>query len=55
MLVISRTLNESFTIGDNIKVTVVGIRGGTIRIGIEAPREIAVVREDANVKVPQKS
>ncbi len=46
MLVLSRQRDESIIIGDNIKITIVDIRGDKIRIGIEAPPEIAVHREE---------
>lgn len=48
MLVLSRKRNEKLRIGDNIVITVCEIRDGSIRIGIEAPRELDVVRIDAN-------
>ncbi|QDS95385.1 hypothetical protein FF011L_41810 [Roseimaritima multifibrata] len=44
MLVLSRKLNEKIQLGDNITVTVLRIQGNTIRLGIEAPREVRVVR-----------
>jgi carbon storage regulator len=46
MLVLSRKLGESIVIGDNIRVTVVGVNGGKVRIGIEAPADILVLREE---------
>ena len=46
MLVLSRKKNESIVIGDSIVVTVVEIRGDRVRLGIEAPREIAVHRKE---------
>lgn len=44
MLVLTRKLMESFYIGDDICVTVVRMEGGQVRLGIEAPREIPIVR-----------
>ena len=44
MLVLSRKPGEFITIGDSIKITVIESRGGKVRIGIEAPREVPVVR-----------
>lgn len=44
MLVLSRQRDESIIIGDNIKITVVDIRGDKVRLGIQAPREIPVHR-----------
>jgi carbon storage regulator len=46
MLVLSRKCNESIVIGGNIQVKVVAIAGCQIRLGIEAPREVSVVREE---------
>jgi len=46
MLVLSRQRDESIIIGDNIKITIVDIRGDKIRIGIDAPAEIAVHRQE---------
>ena len=46
MLVLSRKAEESMYIGDDIKITVLDIRGGQVRIGITAPRDIRVHREE---------
>lgn len=46
MLVLSRKVGERIVIGDNVTVTVVRITGGGVRLGIEAPAEMAVVREE---------
>ncbi|RLB19831.1 MAG: carbon storage regulator [Deltaproteobacteria bacterium] len=46
MLVLTRKVNESITIGSNITVTVVDIRGGQVRLGIEAPRDTSVHRTE---------
>ena len=46
MLVLSRKLNETIVIDGGIRITVAGIRGNQVRLGIEAPRSIAVVREE---------
>jgi carbon storage regulator len=46
MLVLSRKLNETIVIGNNIRIKVVGISGGQVRIGIEAPDDIKVMREE---------
>lgn len=44
MLVLSRKLNQDVIIGDNVKITVLKIKGNTVRLGIEAPRDVRVVR-----------
>ena len=46
MLVLTRKVDESITIGGNITVTVLGIRGGQVRIGIDAPKETPVNRTE---------
>ncbi|MDP7018109.1 MAG: carbon storage regulator CsrA [Pirellulaceae bacterium] len=46
MLVLSRKVGERILIGDGITVTVVRITGGGVRLGIEAPPELAVVRQE---------
>jgi len=46
MLVLSRKVGERIRIGDGITVTVVRVTGGGVRLGIEAPAELPVVREE---------
>jgi carbon storage regulator len=46
MLILSRRPGESLTIGDDVVVTVVGVSGNQIRLGITAPREVRVLREE---------
>ena len=46
MLILTRRIGESLQIGDNIKVTVLSVRGNQIQLGIEAPPEVAVHREE---------
>lgn len=46
MLVLSRKLNESVVINDNVTITIVEIRGDKVRLGIKAPREIPVHRQE---------
>ncbi|MHB1614743.1 MAG: carbon storage regulator CsrA [Actinomycetes bacterium] len=46
MLVLSRRVGESIMIGDDVVVTVLEVRGDVVRIGVAAPREIAVHREE---------
>ena len=53
MLVLSRHENEAIVIDGHIKVTVVEIRGDQIRLGIEAPREVAVWREELVPRPPR--
>lgn len=46
MLVLSRQRDESIIIGDNIVITVVDIRGDKVRLGIDAPKEVPVHRQE---------
>jgi len=46
MLVLSRKLNETIIIDGNIRVTVVGLRGNQVRLGIEAPNSVGIFREE---------
>ncbi|MEA1988294.1 MAG: carbon storage regulator CsrA [Pseudomonadota bacterium] len=46
MLVLTRRENESLIIGDNIKLTILAVKGGQVRVGIEAPNEIPIHREE---------
>ena len=51
MLVLSRKVGERIWIGDEIAITVVRLTSGGVRIGIEAPKELAVVREELKQKI----
>ena len=53
MLVLSRKVGERIWIGDSIAVTVVRITGGGVRLGIEAPDELSVVREELKTKLAE--
>ena len=46
MLVLSRKKNESIVINDNVVITVIDVRGDKVRIGIEAPRDVSVHRQE---------
>ena len=50
MLVLSRKENERLFIGENIVVTIVRIAGGLVRLGIEAPPEIQIQREEVRTR-----
>ncbi len=46
MLILTRRVGENLMIGDDVTVTVLGVKGNQIRIGTNAPREVAVHREE---------
>ena len=46
MLILTRRVGDSLMIGDNVDITVLGIRGTQVRIGINAPKDVSVHREE---------
>ncbi|HET9392723.1 MAG TPA: carbon storage regulator CsrA [Candidatus Rubrimentiphilum sp.] len=50
MLVLTRKVNQSIAIGDDVRIVVVAIEGDQVRLGIEAPREVAVDRSEVREK-----
>jgi carbon storage regulator len=51
MLVLSRRANQSIIIGQDIVVTVIEVRGDQVRLGIDAPREVTVHREEVAAEI----
>jgi carbon storage regulator len=51
MLILSRRPGESLIIGDNITINVLGIQGNQVRLGIEAPRDVTVHREEIYARI----
>jgi len=51
MLILTRRISESLMIGDEVKLTVVSVKGKQVRIGVDAPKEVAVHREEIYNKV----
>ena len=46
MLILTRRVGESIKIGDKVTITVLGVKGNQVRIGVDAPRDVAVHREE---------
>ncbi len=55
MLVLARKLNESIVIGDNITIKVVSVENGVVKLGIEAPREISIIRSELIEEVTESN
>ena len=46
MLILTRRVGETLVIGDDVTVTVLGVRGNQVRLGVNAPKDVAVHREE---------
>ncbi len=55
MLILKRRVGETIMVGDEVTVTVLGVNGNQIRIGIHAPREIAVHRKEVYERIQAES
>ncbi len=55
MLVLTRRTNQSIKIGDDIEITVIEVRGDQVRLGITAPRDIAVHRKEIYLQIQQEN
>ena len=55
MLILTRRVGETLIIDDKIKVTVLGVRGHQVRLGIDAPKDVVVHREEIHTKIQDKN
>lgn len=54
MLILTRRVGETLKIGDEVEVSVLGVRGNQVRIGVEAPKNVAVHREEIYKRIQDK-
>lgn len=55
MLILTRRINEALRIGDDVSITVLEIKGNQVRLGINAPKEVSVHREEIYKRIKEKS
>lgn len=54
MLILTRRIGESVVIGDDIKLTVLGVKGSQVRLGIDAPKSVSVHREEIYERIQKE-
>ncbi|MBD3669409.1 MAG: carbon storage regulator CsrA [Gammaproteobacteria bacterium] len=54
MLILTRRVGETLVIGDDVQVTVLGVKGNQVRLGINAPKDVSVHREEIYDRIQQE-
>lgn len=54
MLILTRRVGETLMVGDDVTVTVLGVKGNQVRIGVNAPKEVAVHREEIYERIKRE-
>ena len=54
MLILTRRVGESLVIGDEVAVTVLGVKGNQVRIGVTAPKDVTVHRQEINERIKKE-
>ena len=54
MLILTRRVGETLMIGDNVTVTVLGVKGNQVRVGVNAPKDVAVHREEIYERIQKE-
>lgn len=54
MLILTRRVGETLMVGDNVSMTVLGVKGNQVRIGVNAPKEVSVHREEIYLKIQRE-
>ena len=54
MLILTRRIGESLVVGNNVTITVLGVKGNQVRVGVNAPKEISVHREEIYKRIQEE-